>query len=138
MIFSSETLEFNLIKEKISKLTYSKFAYNQIKDLPYLIIDVRGNGGGNSRYGRLICEYLIRKPQPHCLSPDKNMTPQNSAYKGKMYLLTSHFTFSAAESFVLDMRESGNAILIGEPTGGDTGNGPKRFKTNNNKFIFSR
>ena len=33
MIFSSETLEFNLIKEKISKLTYSKFAYNQIKEL---------------------------------------------------------------------------------------------------------
>lgn len=110
-------------------------AFNQIKELPYLIIDVRGNGGGNSRYGRLICEYLIRKSQPHCLSPDKNMTPQNSAYKGKLYLLTSHFTFSAAESFVLDIRESGNAILIGEPTGGDTGNGPKIFKTNNNIYF---
>lgn len=110
-------------------------AYNQIKDLPYLIIDVRKNGGGNSENGRLICEYLIREPQPYCLSPNRNIQPQDNAYKGKIYILTSHFTFSAAESFVLDLLESGNAILIGEPTGGDTGNGPKRFKTNNNIYF---
>lgn len=110
-------------------------AYNQIKDLPYLIVDVRNNGGGNSENGRLICEYLIREPQPYCLSPNRNIQPQDNAYKGKIYMLTSHFTFSAAESFVLDMLESNNAILIGEPTGGDTGNGPKRFKTNNNIYF---
>ena len=110
-------------------------AYNQIKDLPYLIIDVRKNGAGSSENGRLICEYLIREPQPYCLSPNRNIQPQDNASKDKIYLLTSHFTFSAAESFVLDMRESGNAILIGEPTGGDTGNVPKRFKTKSNIYF---
>jgi len=40
-------------------------------------------------------------------------------------------TFSAAESFVIDMKESGNVVLIGEPTAGDTGNRPKTFKTSN-------
>ena len=38
-------------------------------------------------------------------------------------------TFSAAESFVIDMKESGNVVLTGEPTAGDTGNRPKTFKT---------
>lgn len=110
-------------------------AYNQIKELPHLIIDVRRNGGGNSEYGRLICEYLIRNSQPYSLSTNKSINPQSIAYKGKVYLLTSNFTFSAAESFVLDMRESGNATLIGEPTGGDTGNRPQIFKTTNNIYF---
>jgi carboxyl-terminal processing protease len=38
-------------------------------------------------------------------------------------------TFSAAESFALDLKESGNAVFIGSPTGGDTGNGPETFTT---------
>lgn len=49
--------------------------------------------------------------------------------KGKLFLLTSIYTFSAAESFTLDLKESGNAIIIGEETGGDTGNCPRTFRT---------
>ena len=59
------------------------------------------------------------------------MLPVDYAYKGKIVLLTSPITFSAAESFVIDMKESGNVVLIGEPTAGDTGNRPKTFKTSN-------
>lgn len=103
--------------------------YQQVKNLPYLIIDVRQNGGGNSGNGKRICEYLVRKSQPHCVAPDWIIEPQTDAYQGKVYLLTSNFTFSAAESFVLDMRESNNATLIGEPTAGDTGNNPRNFRT---------
>ena len=102
--------------------------YPKVKDLPYLIVDVRWNGGGNSNNGRDLCRYLIRKEQPHCLDYVP-MLPRLNAYKGKIILLTSAFTFSAAESFVVDMKESGNAVLIGEPTGGDTGNCPRTFKT---------
>lgn len=102
--------------------------YPKVKHLPYLIVDVRRNGGGNSGYGCNLCRYLIRKQQPHCLD-NRPMLPMADAYQGKVLLLTSPFTFSAAESFVVDMKESGNAILIGEPTGGDTGNRPQTFKT---------
>lgn len=105
-----------------------KTAYPQIKDFPYLIIDIRQNGGGNSGNGRDICKYFIRKAQVHCVSKGM-MQPEASAYKGKIYLLTSTITFSAAESFAMDMRESGNVTLIGEPTGGDTGNSPHPFST---------
>ena len=102
-----------------------KQAYQQMCELPYLIVDIRNNGGGNSNNGRLIAEYLVRHPQRHCIGAD--IIPQPNAYKGKLFLLTSNFTFSAAESFAIDLKESGNATLVGEATAGDTGNGPDFF-----------
>ena len=110
-------------------------AYQQVKDFPDLIVDVRENGGGNSGNGKKICEYLIHKPQPHCVSPDWEIIPRKDSYKGKLFLLTSTYTFSAAESFTLDLKESGNAIIIGEGTGGDTGNRPRTFHTTNGIYF---
>lgn len=110
-------------------------AYQLLKSLPYLIIDVRNNGGGNSGNGKKICEYLVNKPQPHCVSPKQEIIPRSDAYNGKLLLLTSTYTFSAAESFTLDLKESGNAIIIGEETGGDTGNRPRTFHTTNEVFF---
>lgn len=110
-------------------------AYQQVKNLPDLIVDVRENGGGNSGNGKKICEYLIHKPQPHCVSPDWEIIPRKDSYKGKLFLLTSTYTFSAAESFTLDLKESGNAIIIGEGTGGDTGNRPRTFNTTNGIYF---
>ena len=101
-------------------------AYNQVSHLPYLIIDIRRNGGGNSNNGRLIAEYLITREQEHCVGGD-NITPQPNAYQGKLFLLTSNYTFSAAESFAIDLKESGLATLVGEKTAGDTGCAPKNF-----------
>ena len=102
-----------------------KQAYNQVCSLPYLIIDVRGNGGGYSNNGRLIAEYLLKEPQEHCVGG--NITPQPNVYSGKLFLLTSNHTFSAAESFTIDLKESGYVTLVGEKTAGDTGCAPKNF-----------
>ena len=41
--------------------------------------------------------------------------------------MTSNYTFSAAESFAIDLKESGNATLVGEATAGDTGCRPQNF-----------
>ncbi len=102
-----------------------KQAYEQVCDLPYLIVDVRNNGGGNSGFGREIAEYLLCKEQAHCVSG--SIVPQSNAYRGKLFLLTSPYTFSASESFALDIKESGLATVVGETTGGDTGCRPKTF-----------
>ena len=104
--------------------------FNKVRNLPYLIVDIRNNEGGNSGNGRELCKYFIHSEQPHCID-NKVMTPSDNAYHGKVVLLISPITFSAAESFAIDMKESGNVILIGEPTAGDTGNHPKTFKTSN-------
>ena len=100
-------------------------AYKQVCNMPYLIVDIRHNGGGNSNNGRLIAEYLLNKQQEHCVGGD--ITPQPNAYKGKLFLLISNYTFSAAESFAIDLKESGLATLVGEKTAGDTGCAPKNF-----------
>ena len=113
-----ESMMYNVVED-------FKQAYEQVQNLPYLIIDVRHNGGGNSGNGRLIAEYLVRNPQRHCVGGD--IMPQPNAYKGKLFLLTSNYTFSAAESFVIDLKENGNAILVGEVTAGDTGCRPENF-----------
>lgn len=105
-----------------------KSAYEQVSHLPYLIVDVRHNGGGNSNNGRLIAEYLLNKQQEHCVNGDR-ITPQPNAYNGKLFLLTSNYTFSAAESFTIDLKESGLATLVGEKTAGDTGCAPKNFSS---------
>lgn len=110
-------------------------AYQKVKELSNLIVDVRENGGGSSGNGKKICEYLIHKPQPHCVSPDWEIIPRKEVYKGKLFLLTSIYTFSAAESFTLDLKESGNVIIIGEGTGGDTGNRPRTFHTTNGIYF---
>lgn len=104
--------------------------FNNVRNLPYLIIDVRNNEGGNSGNGRELCRYFIHSNQPHCIDTQL-MTPADNTYQGKVVMLISPITFSAAESFVIDMKESGNVILIGEPTAGDTGNHPKTFRTSN-------
>lgn len=139
--FSEEeekTVEVRILQDSIGYLAINtmmnpvlddfKAAYPKVKNLPYLIVDIRWNGGGSSGNGRDICKYLIRQEQMHCLG-EQMMLPEADAYKGKIYLLTTPFTCSAAESFTIDMKESGNATLIGEPTSGDTGNGPRDFST---------
>jgi carboxyl-terminal processing protease len=87
-----------------------KAVYPKVKDLPYLIIDVRRNGGGNSMNGVNICKYFIREAQPHCVSKSYIMQPEADAYKGKIYLLTDTYTLSAAESFTLDMKDEDTVL----------------------------
>ena len=102
--------------------------FENLRTKPFLIIDLRYNGGGNSGYSEKITKYLIREKQKASVSRF-NLKPKSNHYKGKLVVLTGINTFSAAESFAIDLMESGNAILIGSETRGDTGNRPKQFKT---------
>lgn len=102
--------------------------YRTLKNASHIIIDIRKNGGGNSGTSEKIAQYFIRQSQKACVSGNE-LKPVADAFLGKVYLLIGNDTFSAAESFALDMKESGNTILIGEQTGGDTGNRPIEFQT---------
>lgn len=111
-------------------------AYQTVASLPNLVIDIRRNEGGNSRNGKDIAEFLITKPQPHCVSPETIMQPRENAYNGKLFLLIDTYTFSAAESFALDLKESGNVTLVGSSSAGDTGNNPQTFSTEIGNIYF--
>lgn len=113
-----------------------------------LIIDVRYNGGGNSNVGDVLLKYIAPRPfaqfgntyvrvtpTTQSLTGNRYQTagifyyPENPAsrneplpasqrFKGKVYLLTSHTTFSSASSFAWAFKEFGCGKVIGEETGG--------------------
>jgi len=107
--------------------------YTKIKHLPYLILDIRRNGGGNSNNSEKLASYFFSKPNRACVSR-RNIQPNRDHYQGKLILLISENTFSAAESFALDIKENTDAVLIGSQTGRDTGNRPRVFTS---KYGFS-
>lgn len=103
-------------------------AYEGLSAKPYMIIDVRRNQGGNSGNSEKIAAYLVSSERRASVSK-RMISPKSNYYTGKLFVLTSPYTFSAAESFVLDLLESGDATLVGMPTGGDTGNQPKFYSS---------
>lgn len=115
-----------------------------------LIIDIRGNGGGNSAVGDVLLRYISHKPFRQMGKGLARITPTTlrltdypglkpgwtffdgegedgsglilplaeKRYKGKVYLLTSHMTFSSASSFAWAFKHFGMGTVIGEETGG--------------------
>lgn len=102
--------------------------YQRLKHKPYLIIDLRNNGGGNSALGEKMAAYLIKRKHRASVSR-KLLSPVSESYQGNLLVLTSGYTFSSAESFAIDLWEGADALMIGTPTHGDTGNGATLFAT---------
>lgn len=105
-------------------------AMNFVANTEALIIDLRGNDGGNPDMVVLLASYLFGN-EPVRLSDlyhrEGNATQQfwtlpfvpGKRYIGKdVYILTSKRTFSAAEAFTYDLQNLKRATVIGEITGG--------------------
>jgi len=150
----SPRFEFRMLQEgQIAYVTLNTFAegevvtdfekaWPEIRKAPALILDVRRNGGGNSRFGSQILGYLVAKggdaeaarlrvyrPAYRAWGRGEEWETQNwsvdakagEGYKGRIVLLTGPGTFSAAEDFAasFDMLKAG--VILGEPTAGSTG-----------------
>jgi hypothetical protein len=94
-----------------------------------LIIDLRQNGGG-AETANLLTGYLLEGGSP--LSGSYNRPTDTHTYATSpawvpgrrfgstkpVYILTSHKTFSAAESVAYDLQALKRAVIVGETTGG--------------------
>ncbi|HKR15233.1 MAG TPA: S41 family peptidase [Pyrinomonadaceae bacterium] len=123
-------LEFlNFMDEELGADTVAA-AMNFVNGTDALIIDMRGNGGGNPAMVALVCSYLFG-PEPVHLNDlywrEGNRTDEFWTKKevaGKRYLnkdvyvLTSKRTFSGAEEFTYNLKNLKRATIIGETTGG--------------------
>jgi carboxyl-terminal processing protease len=118
-------------------------AWPGIKKASALILDVRRNGGGNSSYGTSLLSYLTAKGGPveavktrlyrpayrawgtiEEWSPEQKwsvVSRGDDIFRGPTVLLIGPGTFSAAEDFAagFDMLRVGT--IMGEPSGGSTG-----------------
>lgn len=104
-------------------------AMNKVADCDALIIDLRKNGGGSAETVALLVSYLL-EPERILVNTfvgrDGTVTDETWTTKDlpgrrfakDVYVLTSAYTFSAAEEFAYDLKNLKRATLVGEPTGG--------------------
>ena len=122
--------------------------FPQVQKAKGLILDIRHNGGGNSENGKAIISMLTDKPIKGllCKTPenvaafriwagieeqwqevrDQPVTPSGEdSFLGPVMVLIGPETFSAAENFVVVLHASKRATVVGERTGGSTGDSVK-------------
>lgn len=102
----------------------------ELGHLPGLVIDLRGNGGGYDGVALRLASYLTdRRRVAFSKAPRMGrdfsgrqtvtLRPaEGPVYAGRLFLLTSELTASAAEIFVLSLLQHPRLTLIGEPTQG--------------------
>jgi len=104
-------------------------ALNFLANSDALIIDLRDNGGGSPSMIQLISSYFFDEPvhlNSFYLRPEdtiKQFWTQNHVVGKRMsdipiYVLTSNYTFSAAEEFTYNLKNLERAKIVGETTGG--------------------
>lgn len=125
---------------------------DQFKNKDAIIVDVRWNGGGNSLNAETVASRFADRKRLACRQRSKNgpgkndfsdwlnwyIEPKGSYQFSKpVIVLTSRLTSSSAEDFIMYMRELPNVIIIGDTTGGGTGNPVFRELPNGWNFRLS-
>ncbi|GEM_PF-536820 len=111
-------------------------ALEQVRAASGLILDLRGNGGGDSRLAERMAGRFFS--QPFCYGQDRFrqrlpwrawslrfeycIQPRGEIVTVGLVLLMDNRNMSSAEQFIAAFTESGRAIAIGRPSGGSSGN----------------
>jgi len=118
-------------------------AFPKISAASAIVLDVRLNGGGSSDIGYEVIRSLVDRPVPGSRQVMRRYNPTDRArgllidwtelpagniepgkgphYAGPVVVLAGPATFSAAEDFLVAWKNSGRGKIIGEPSGGSTG-----------------
>jgi hypothetical protein len=104
-------------------------AMNKLADTDALVIDLRRCRGGASGAITLLMSYFFDKPV-HLSDAYDRLTGDTMTFHSlaevpgrrygqkDVYILTSHFTFSAAEDISYTLKNLKRALIVGETTGG--------------------
>ncbi len=140
-------LKYKMLPDSVGYIYYGSFsspvsnsnitaAFEQFKDCRGIILDIRDNGGGNLSIADLFAGrfadqhrtigYIKHKKGPgyNDFSTPKAITlspSQASRWDKKVVLLTNRHCFSAANYFVMIMRQFPNVTVMGDKTGGGSG-----------------
>ena len=123
-------LKFNEFKQSGRAFRQMQQAMEALADSDTLIIDLRDNGGGSPQMVEYLASYFFSEPTLLNTFYDRNgrvtgrvktfrqSLSEHFAVNVNLYILTSDFTFSAAEGFSYHLQAAGKATIVGEVTGG--------------------
>jgi carboxyl-terminal processing protease len=101
-------------------------AFGSMKNAPGLILDLRGNGGGDDEVAIRIANRLFDKPTLLMVTRKRvgedlyyKAKPAQPIYRGKLVILVDEFSGSASEQLTAGLQESGRAYVIGKSTAGE-------------------
>jgi C-terminal processing protease CtpA/Prc len=117
-------------------------AMNLVANTDVIIFDLRKNGGGSPDMIALISSYLFEEPthlnsfyyRPLELTRQswtQRYVPGKRSVEKPIYVLTSNYTFSAAEEFTYNLKNLKRATIVGEVTRGGAHPGNYRQITKN-------
>jgi carboxyl-terminal processing protease len=101
-------------------------AFGSMKNAPGLILDLRGNGGGDDEVALRIANRLFDKPTLLMVTRKRTSEdnyykakPTQPIYRGKFVVLVDEYSGSASEQLTAGLQESGRAYVIGKTTAGE-------------------
>jgi carboxyl-terminal processing protease len=115
-------LRFNGFDPRVEKTLVA--AVQSMRDAPGMIIDLRGNHGGDDSVMSKLAEQLLNKPAVFCVVRTRKgveqirIKPGGKVYTGQVVILIDGTSLSSAEQFAAPMQELGRATIIGEKTPG--------------------
>jgi len=100
-------------------------AIQSMHDAPGVIIDLRGNAGGEDSAALQIANQLLDKPtvlmitrRRHGNARDYRATPVSKPFSGPLVILVDEESASQSEQFSAGLQEIGRAVVIGRRTKG--------------------
>jgi carboxyl-terminal processing protease len=101
-------------------------AVESMHDAPGLVIDLRGNGGGDDEVAIRLAGLLFDKPTQLMITRTRKgdndyyrARPAKNPYLGTVVILLDEGSGSASEQFAAGMQESGRAYVVGKRSEGD-------------------
>ncbi len=156
------TVTTGTIDDDIAYLFIRSFAANRHADIiaatgfidettaKSIIIDVRANSGGSETLaGKIAARFITqpsvyakhvfrRGPNPNDFTPirERSIEPDGKTFTGPVAVLTGPAVMSSCEAFLLMMKQSPNATLVGQPSYGSSANPNPVYLTNDVKILI--